>query len=159
MGAILRVIIGFIVACIAAGLVQVLFVTPPNELLSLPDEKILDEMASLGWLALFAGTQFAVFSAPFALIAALVGEWQRVRAWPFYGIAGMLIAGAGFLAQYASENSGQPTIANTYGLASFLAAGLIGGLVYWMLAGARAGGSSVAAPKPVESVSARPNAA
>lgn len=147
-GSILRILFGFVVACIVAGLVTVLFVITPSELYALPEDKMMDQIESVGILSLVAGTQSAVFSAPFALVAALIGEWQRLRGWLYYGLVGMLISGAGFLAQSVSETTGQPTIVNTYALAAFLAAGLIGGLAYWLTAGKWAGaGSSVAADR------------
>ncbi len=31
-----RVLLGFVLACVTAGLVQVLFITPPQELLQIP---------------------------------------------------------------------------------------------------------------------------
>lgn len=143
IGSILRVLIGFVLACIAAGIVQVLFVMPPTELVALPEDKLMDQLESVGILSLAAGTQSAVFSAPFALVGALIGEWQRLRGWLYYALVGMLIAGAGFLAQSVSETTGQPTIVNAYALAAFLAAGLVAGIVYWLLAGRRAGGAGV----------------
>lgn len=139
IGSILRVLLGFVVACVVAGLVQVLFVFTPSELFALPEDKMMDQLESVGVLSLVAGTQSAVFSAPFALVAALIGEWQRLRGWLYYGLVGMLISGAGFLAQSVSETMNQPTIVNTYALAAFLAAGLFGGLAYWMTAGKWAG--------------------
>ena len=88
-------------------------------------------------LLLLTATHFAVFSSPFALVVAALGEWQSIRSWLYYAVAGIGIAIAGFLAQYSSE-SGGPTILNDYAMA-FFTPGVIAGLVYWILAGRHAG--------------------
>jgi hypothetical protein len=80
-----------------------------------------------------------VFSAPFALIAVALGEWQGIRSWLYYVLAGIGIAGAGFFAQYTGEPDGA-TIVNDYALRAFLVTGVVAGLVYWAVAGRRAGG-------------------
>jgi hypothetical protein len=156
IGSILRVLFGFVLACLAAGLMQVMFVMPPTELAALSDDKLMGELETIGMLSLAAGTQAAVFSAPFALVGLLIGEWQRLRGWLYYTLVGMLIAGAGFLAQSVSESAGQPTIVNTYALAAFLASGLFAGLAYWSVAGRRAGGAGH--DEPAEQAPARPAA-
>jgi hypothetical protein len=139
IGSVLRVLFGFVLACLVAGLAKVLFVIPPTELVSLPEDKLMDELETVGILALAAATQSAVFASPFALVGVLIGEWQRLRGWLYYALVGMLIAGVGLLAQSISETTGQPTIVNAYALGAFLAAGLLGGIAYWLVAGRRAG--------------------
>lgn len=156
LGSILRVLFGFIIACLVAGLVKVLFVITPLEVLDLPEAKMMERFEEIGALSLAAATQSAVFGAPFVLVAALIGEWQRIRGWLFYALAGMVISGAGFLAQYASEVSEQATIVNTYALAAYLSAGLIGGLAYWFVSGRSAGGRD---ERPTERPTPKPAAA
>lgn len=133
---ILRVLFGFIVGCFAAGMVKVGFVITPEELLSANEQQWL----AAAQLTLFAATQTAVFAAPFALIAATIGEWQSIRGWTYYVITGIAIAAAGFAALYSSENVGQPTIVNRYALLAYFSAGIVGGFVYWLFAGRGAGG-------------------
>jgi hypothetical protein len=135
IGALFRVVAGFVVASLAAGLAFVLFAVPPSELASAKSPGL---GAVADW-ALKAGTQAAIFSAPFALIAAAIGEWQRLRSPAFYGVSGLLIAVAGFLAQRSSEATGQETVLNPYAGTAFLASGLVAGLVYWLIAGRVAG--------------------
>jgi hypothetical protein len=135
-----RVLTGFVLACLTAGLVQVLFITPPAELLQIPSAAFPTRAGQAGVLALLAATHTAIFSAAFALIAAGIGEWMRIRGLPYYLATSATIAGLGFSAQYASEVAGQPTIFNLYALTAFLTAGVCAGFVFWLLAGRRAGG-------------------
>lgn len=135
IGALVRVIVGFILASLMAGLVFVLFALPPTELAS---DKGPGLAAFADW-SLKSGTQAAIFAAPFALIAAAIGEWQRLRGPGFYILAGILIATAGFLAQHSSETSGQHTVLNGYAIKAFLTSGFFAGLLYWLIAGRVAG--------------------
>ena len=134
----LRMLIGFAGACLVAGATSVLFVTVPANLVS-ADEAA---MMKTGMLVLYTATQFAVFSAQFALIPALIGEWQRVRSVGYYMLIGILIALVGYVTLISGEREGQNTVLNSYAFRSFLTAGFFGGLAYWMLAGRRAGGKS-----------------
>lgn len=135
MGAIIRVLLGFILACIAAGATKVLFAVTPNEILNADADL---QSRALDWVLLTA-THSAVFSAPFALVAAAIGEWQNIRSWTYYAIAGIAIAVAGFIAQHMSEDSTAPSIVNNYALTAFLTTGFVAGLVYWLVAGRKAG--------------------
>lgn len=134
-----KVLIGFVLACLTAALVQVLYVSPPTQLAAAPS----DEMASLAehtlTLVLSVATHFALFSLAFALIAAGIAEWLGVRSLGYWLTIGVGIALLGFFAQYSSEVAGQPTILNNYALQSFMTAGFFGGFVYWLIAGKRAG--------------------
>jgi hypothetical protein len=131
---VIRILIGFAIACLAAAAVLVSFVMTTD---LVTDD--LDKLGSVGMLVLLAATHTALFSAPFAVIGAVVGEWQAIRGWAYYGLAGLAIAIAGFIAQYSSEAAGQPTIVNSYALAAFLTSGVVGGLIYWLLSGRYAG--------------------
>jgi hypothetical protein len=135
----LRVLFGFLIACLIAGFVQAGFVMTPVELYSLPENVMYDRLGDAGILALVAATQCAVFAAPFALIAAAVGEWQGIRSIFFYTFIGLAIALGGFTALYASEVNGQASIVNGYAITTFAVTGIVGGLVYWLLSGRLAG--------------------
>jgi hypothetical protein len=113
---ILRVLFGFVIACLAAGLTIVFFVYTPAELATSD-----------------------VFAAPFALIAAIIAEWRDIRSWTYYVLAGIVIAAIGFLAQYSSEGAGDTSIVNNYATSAFLATGFVAGLAYWLVAGQWAG--------------------
>lgn len=133
--AIIRVLFGFILACIAAGVSQVLFAFGPSEVSSGDPERL----ALLLNLAAAAATQSAVFAAPLALVSAAVSEWQDIRSWLYHTVAGVVIAAAGFAAQYSSEAPGTASVFNNYALAAYMVTGLVAGLVYWVFAGRWAG--------------------
>jgi hypothetical protein len=138
-GTLLRVIIGFIVASIVAGVTKVLFVYTPADLASLPADVAASRIGTAFDLALGAAVQSGLFAAPFAFVAAALGEWRRLSDWTYYAIIGMLIALIGFITQFSSESVGQPTIINNYALTAFLTAGFLGGLAFWMVSGRSAG--------------------
>ena len=130
-----RVLLGFVIACLVGAVVQLAFATP-NDVLT-------DDTDRLSWTGeqiLLAATHSAVFSAPFALVAAAIGEWQSIRSWVYYALAGIAIAIAGFIALYSGETTiGPNSIVNNYALAAYLCAGLAGGLAYWLVSGRTAG--------------------
>ena len=94
IGRAIRVLFGFVLACLAAGLTVVLFVYNPLELADLQSERL----SEVGLMTLFAATHSAVFAAPFALIGAGFGEWQRIGSWMYYVLVAVAIAAIGFLA-------------------------------------------------------------
>jgi hypothetical protein len=130
----LRVLFGYALACLAAGLTLVLFVYTPLELAR---EHAGDRMSEAGLLALAVATHTAMFAAPFALIAACFAEWQRIGGWLYYALIGITIAAVGFAAQSWTESGGeaQGSIRNGYAVAAFLVTGGAAGLVYWLCAG------------------------
>ena len=135
LGRMIRVVFGFVVGCLAAGLTIVLFVTTPVELANTPSNAFSDALSSNALLALAAATHSAVFAAPFALIGATIGEWRQLAHWTYYAVVGVIIAGLGFLAQYHSEGGAQASILNNYALVAFLTMGFVGGVIYWLMAG------------------------
>ena len=139
-----RVLTGFILACLTAGLVQVLFIMTPAQLLQLPTAAFQERAAQVGTLSLLAATHAAIFSAAFTFIAAGIGELMRVRAAAYYIATGAVIAALGFSAQYASEVAGQPTIFNSYAIFAFITSGALAGLIFWLTAGRYAGGRAAA---------------
>lgn len=135
---VLRVLIGFALACIVGALVQLGFATP-NDVLT-------DDADRLSWSVeqvLLAATHSAVFSAPFALVAAAIGEWQGIRSWVYYALAGIAIAIAGFIALYSGETNGPNSIVNQYAAIAYICSGLLGGWVYWFVSGRNAGDPDV----------------
>lgn len=130
----LRVLLGFALACLAAGLTLVLFVYTPLELAR---EQAVDRVSEAGLLALAVATHTAMFAAPFALIGAGFAEWRRIGGWLYYVLIGIAIAAVGFAAQSWTESGGeaQGSIRNGYAVAAFLITGGVAGLVYWLCAG------------------------
>lgn len=137
IGRLFRILSGFILACLAAGLTTVLFAFSPVELQNLPPEIAGDRLA----LAMPIATHAAIFAAPFALIAIWLGEWRRWRDWAYYAAAAMAIALIGFFAQYSSETEqlGWSILNSNYPLVAFLTTGFVAGLVYWLFSGRMAG--------------------
>jgi hypothetical protein len=144
----LRVLFGFIIACLVAGVVNVGFVVTPADIANLPPEAQPERLGNAGILALRVATHLAIFAFPFAVIAIVIAELSRVRTWIYYALVGIAIALGGFAAVYLNEVSGQPSILNGYALAAYLALGTAGGLAYWLVAGRRAGGKRGDAPPP-----------
>jgi hypothetical protein len=131
---VLRVLVGFGLACCVAGVVQLGFAAPGQVLTGDP-ARLSDAAIPI----LLTATHSAVFSAPFALVAAAIGEWQSIRGIVYYVLSGIAIAVAGFIALYSGETGGARSIVNQYAVAAYLSAGLAGGLVYWLCAGRLAG--------------------
>lgn len=136
----IAMLIGFVFACLAAGLAKVAFWYTPASLARLPGDMAADRIAEALILALAVATHSATVAAPFAFVGAAIGEWRGIRDWTFYALLGVAIAVVGFFAQYQSEAEGAPTIVNNYALTAFLTSGFVGGLVYWLVTGRRAGG-------------------
>lgn len=134
-----RVLLGFALACVGVGVTMVLFVLTPSEIVGLPPDVAGDRIGKGLELAMMVAVQAALFSAPFALVVAGIGEALRSREWTIYVLAGLFIAALGFFAQHSTEHVGQPTIVNNYALTAFLTSGFVGGLVYWLVSGRLAG--------------------
>jgi hypothetical protein len=140
LGTFVRVLFGFIVACLVAGVAIVAFVVTPADIASLPSNVQPERLSSAGMLSLLAATHSAIFAFPWALLAIIIGEWLSVRSWIYYALVGIAIALGGFGAEYLTEVGGEPTIVNDYAFRAFLTVGFFGGFAYWLAAGRRAGG-------------------
>jgi MFS family permease len=136
IGRSIRVILGFVLACLAAGATMVLFIYSPAELAAAAGTERLTEACLL---ALAAATHSAVFAAPFALVGAVFGERQRIGTWIYYVLVAMIIAVVGFFAQYWTEPGGDASIVNNYAATAFLVTGFVAGLAYWLVCGRSAG--------------------
>ena len=141
---IFRVLVGFVMACLAAGFTKVLFAITPAELYSLPPDVQADRLGTILESGLFAAIWSAIFTFPFALVAAAIGEWRRIRSWTYYAIIGLAVAMIGFFTQHSAEQPGDPTIMTNYGLTAFMTAGFVAGLFYWLFGGRSAGGADAA---------------
>lgn len=135
----LRILFGFLLGCLGAGITMVLFVLTPAELAGLPPDVAGDRIAKGLELATFVAIQIAIFSAPLALVGICLGEFLRNREWTFYVIAALVVTGVGFLVHRTAESIGQPTIANNYAFVAFLTAGFVAGITYWLISGRMAG--------------------
>jgi hypothetical protein len=152
---VVRILLGFVVACLVAGAVTVAFIITPADIASLPVEARGEQLATAGLLSLKAATHSAIFSFLFALIVIAIAEWYAIRSWIYYALCGVAISVGGFAALHSQEVEGYPTILNDYALRAYLTVGLLGGLAYWLVAGRRAGGrraDAVASKEPAENL-------
>lgn len=131
LGAVIRVILGFAAACLAAGFIQVLFAVTPAELVAAGEARW---SAAINW-ALLSSAHIAVFAAPFALISIFISEWHGIRSFAYHAIVAMGIAVAGFGLIMMMETPSEASIVNSYAMAAYLTSGFIAGLVYWLLSG------------------------
>ena len=132
---VVRVLIGYVLACLAAALTLVLFVYTPAELASLPLDMGTDRMAEAGFFVMAIAPLVATFAALPALIGVVFGERRSIASWTYYALLWVLIAALGFLGQHFSEAPGEPSILRNYVLTAFLVAGFTAGFVYWLLSG------------------------
>lgn len=135
LAAVFRCLAGYVVACIAAGVIQVFFVLPPSELVFAGT----DRLTAAGIWLLLATLHSGNFGAPFATIALVVAEWRRLRSPIYYAAAGFGISMVGYLTQITGHGFEQSVAVILYLLAGFAAAGVTAGLAYWLLAGRHAG--------------------
>ena len=131
LGGLFRVIIGFVLASLAAGAVQVLFAVTPAELI----DAGMPYWNQGGLWVLESATIIGIFSAPFALLSAAFSEWQGIRSFAYHGFVGIAIAVGGFALITMGETPDAPSIINSYAMAAFLTTGLIGGFAYWLFSG------------------------
>ena len=152
----LRVLFGFIVACLVAGLVTVAFVVTPADIAGLPAEAQPERLGNAGVLSLLAATHSAIFAFPFAIIAIGIAEMSVISVVDLLCVrrrrASLLAASR---PSTPTRLRGQPSILNGYALAAYVAVGLAGGLAYWLVAGRRAGGkradaTPTAVPPPAD---------
>jgi hypothetical protein len=102
-----------------------------------PHDPLVRQGAPIFGMVLFAGTVGPALTALPALIAAVAGEVLRIRSWLYYVLAGGLsLAAIPILA--AADRSQLPAVIASHTMTIFATAGFAGGLLYWLLAGARA---------------------
>jgi hypothetical protein len=139
VGRIVRVLMGFALASLAAAATLVVFVYAPSDLASLRSDLNGARLSEAGFFALVITPHVAVSAALPALAGVLIAETRKFATWGFYAFAGIAIALVGFLFQHLTEAPHRESIFQAYALMAFLTAGLIGGLVYWGTSGRFAG--------------------
>jgi hypothetical protein len=131
-----RVVLGFALASLAAGLTLVVFAYAPDDLEGLRADLNAERLSEAGLFALHVMLWVAVWAALPALAGALFAEVRSVARWWFYALVGIVTAAAGFVVFY------EASLPSLYALAAVLTSGLVGGLAYWAVAG------RFARPKP-----------
>jgi hypothetical protein len=102
-----------------------------------PNDPLVRDSAPIFGMLLFARTVGPALTALPAVIAVVTGEVMRIRSWVYYVLAGGLsLAAIPILA--APETAELSAILTSQTMTIFSTAGFAGGLLYWLLAGARA---------------------
>lgn len=139
MRRILRVLLGFSLACLAATITALLFAITPAELFALGGDAAIDRIvwiAEMGWklavvLAMMAGLP--------AALAIARGERRSIRSARSYVLVGVGIALIGYVAQAGMTLISMPLVIVGYSALAYTSAGAIAGMVYWAIAGRLAG--------------------
>ncbi|MEO0729978.1 MAG: hypothetical protein AAFY64_06335, partial [Pseudomonadota bacterium] len=121
-----RILFGWIIACAVAGATQVTFALTPAELAVAGPERW---QFAIEWFQQSTAV-FALVSAPIVLLIGIFAEIAGVRSFAFYLLAGLFVALAGFAIVYTGEVPNGPTLANSYGIATFLTTGFLAGVAY-----------------------------
>jgi len=140
LGRITVIIFAFIVASMAAGVALAIGIIAPDwaDIDFDPVERVSFFIVS------FFATSFvgAVAMVP-AFLLIVLGEALRIRSFIYYGVAGGLVALASYFGSNVSMLLESTTdispVEHTLQLAA--AAGIVGGFVYWLIAGRKAGAS------------------
>ena len=138
LGRIIVIIFALIVASMAAGVALAIGIVAPDwaTMDSDPVERV-----SFFFVSFFA-TSFvgAVAMAPTFMLIAL-GEALRIRSFIYYGVAGALVGLASYFGSNITMQLENTTDISPVGHALQLAAaaGIIGSVVYWLIAGRKAG--------------------
>ena len=142
-----RILTGFALASFAAAATLVLFIYAPSDWASPGADLTGARLSEAGYFALIITPWVALSAALPALAGVALAEARHIAGSTFYVLAGIATAAAGFLVQHWSEPPGGLGIFQAYALIAFLAAGLIGGLVYWASSGRYVARAASAAPK------------
>jgi phosphotransferase system glucose/maltose/N-acetylglucosamine-specific IIC component len=137
-GRIIGIFFALIVAIVAAGIVLAIGIVAPDwaGVDSDPFERVSFFIVS------FFATSFvgAVAMLP-ALVVIIISEAARLRNFLYYGVGGALVGLASYYGSDISVRLENTTdvapVGNTLQLAA--AAGIVGGVVYWLIAGRNAG--------------------
>jgi hypothetical protein len=138
LGRIIVIIFALVVASMAAGVALAIGIIAPDwaNMDSDPAERVFFFTAS------FFATSYvgAVAMAP-AFVLIVLAEAARMRGFIYYGVAGAVVGLASYFGSNISvrlENTTDvPPVEHALQLAA--AAGIIGGVVYWLIAGRKAG--------------------
>jgi len=135
---IMMMIVGYILACVAASLVLTIGTLTPewDDLRELSTSPALQSVAMWSVVAVGAAAIFAIAMLPTLLIIALA-EGFALRSIVVYGVIGGALA---LVTAFGLDFGGYiaaPDVAREREV--FAAAGIAGGLVYWLFAGRKAG--------------------
>jgi hypothetical protein len=138
LGRIIVIIFALVVASVAAGVALAIGIVAPDwaAMDSDPIERVQFFVVSF-----FATSYVGAVAMTPAFLLIVLAEAMRIRNFIYYGVAGALVGLASYFGSDISmrlENTTDVTpVGHTLQLAA--AAGIIGGVVYWLIAGRRAG--------------------
>ena len=131
-----RVFAGYALATLAGAATLTAYFLPNADLAGANPQEVGDWIEHFVSLSGLTWPFIALFAAPFALIGLGVAESRRIRDWTYYALFAIGVAVIGFLAKYGVEPDGAArTILNNFAVMAFLTAGLVAGLVYWLVSG------------------------
>ena len=134
-----RVLSGYGLASLAGAMTLAAYFLPNADLAGAKPQEAGDWIEHFVTLSGLSWPLIALFGAPFALIGLGVAESRRIHDWTYYALLGIGVALVGFLVKYGVEPDGAVrTLFNNYALMAFLTAGLVAGLVYWVISGRKA---------------------
>ena len=139
LGRLILIACGFFLASLAAALTATAGLERAYGIAIATGEPFGDFVVTWVLSALVSAMAISQFSLTLAAIAIIVAESFALRSWLYYAAAGALI---GVLALVALESergpAGSSRMADLEALI-FIAAGLVGGLTYWLIVGRSAG--------------------
>jgi hypothetical protein len=145
---VIRILIAFVAACLAAAVALVAFAYAPLDWGSVQADFTGERLSNAAVFAWNATPWIVLSAAAPALAGVAYAEAHKIAGVVFYVTVGFGIAAAGFFLQHTSEGQGGPGIFQAYALIAFLSAGVVGGIVYWSIAGRFAAKPAAAAAKP-----------
>jgi hypothetical protein len=147
---IIRILIGWLVACFGAALTYAILGHSPGTLDAALDQAptILDK-GFADSMSLTAAIAF--FSAIPALLGVQYAEQYSIRSWMYYAILSLVFAVAAYWLAIGAETVPSKTEGSLYGTVTLALMGLVFGTIYWLLAG-RYAGLDAGAAKPVTAV-------
>jgi hypothetical protein len=138
LGRIIVIFFALIIAGMAAGVALAIGIVAPDwpTMDSDPVERV-----SFFVLAFFATSFVGAAATLPALVLIVFAEAARMRSFLYYGVAGAVVGLASYFGSDVSSRLENTTDVTPVGHALQLAAaaGIIGGIVYWLIAGRRAG--------------------
>lgn len=143
LGRLVAASFAYIIACLAAGLTISLSIVLQGfiaDTIGISYQRLLTETLFVtGLTASFA----AVYAFAPAVVAIVIAEVFRLRRKAYYLLAGGLVGALAYVASFEvgftdrAAASGAPELGSHFAL--YVAAGLVGGLVYWGFTGRNAG--------------------
>lgn len=133
-----RMLIGYLLACVGAAFVLGLFAFAPTSIEAFFDQ--LPDIADKAWSVLFyLAAALALFGAIPAIIAFQYAESNAIRTWVYYELVGAAIGMALYWLAHGTDTVPVKGDGNVYSTITFGVVGAVLGLLYWLFSGRYAG--------------------